>query len=62
MLNQNLIIVANQLREAGNATIKAIIVLENEGEAFEDTVTELKLQAGDSFAAVAKIEQALFKP
>jgi len=58
-MNQNLIDAANQLREAGNATIKAILALEKEGDKFKDTIIELKLQAGDSFAAVANIEEAM---
>jgi hypothetical protein len=58
-MNNNLIVAAQQLREAGNATVLAILALENEGDKFADTIVQLKLQAGDSFVAVEQIEQLL---
>ena len=58
-MNQNLIDVAKRLRNAGNETILAILALEKEGDTFKPTIVELKLQVGDCFAAVKKIEVAL---
>ena len=58
-MRNRLISAATELRNAGNHTVSAIIALEGLGDKFTDTIVELKLQAGDCFAAVQMLEDKL---
>lgn len=60
MIRNNLIAAAQRIREAGNQTVLAIMALENiQGDKFTDTIVEMKLQAGDSFAAAEIFDKAI---